>query len=84
MILFTDGKASDTAVVDQFEEAKKLKDAGVKVITVAMGGKDFIDEYRETLRKLASVDEKTGQVLQFEADFENLKDLTSKLVEGAC
>ncbi|XP_028415983.1 von Willebrand factor-like [Dendronephthya gigantea] len=84
LILFTDGIATDTALVDQFEEAKKLKDAGVKIITVAMGGQDFIDKYRENLRRLASVDESTDQVLQFEADFENLNKITSKLVQGAC
>ena len=82
LILFTDGKAQDGDV--QFEEAKKLKDAGVKIITVAMGRKSFIDEYRETLQQLASEDAVTGEHLQYEAGFENLNDLTSKLVQEAC
>ena len=84
MILFTDGVTTDTNKVDQFEEAKKLKDAGVKVITLAMGSKNFIDQSRQTLQKLASVDEDTGQVLQFASGFENLNDLTAKLVKEAC
>ena len=84
MILFTDGAATDTNVVDQFQEAQKLKDAGVKVITVAMGNQNFIEDYRSTLQRLASVDDETGQPLQFEAGFDNLNDLTSKLVKGAC
>ncbi|CAB4013885.1 collagen alpha-5(VI) chain-like, partial [Paramuricea clavata] len=84
LILFTDGVATDANEVDQIQEAQKLKDAGVKVITVAMGSKNFIESYRSTLQKLASVDDETGQPLQFEAGFDNLNDLTSKLVKGAC
>ena len=83
MILFTDGVATDAEnKVDQ--EAQTLKDAGVKVITVAMGNQNFIEGYRSTLQRLASVDDETGQPLQFEAGFDNLNDLTSKLVKGAC
>ena len=81
LILFTDGVATDTS---QEEEAKKLKDAGVKLITIAMGTDKFIKKYRPVLQKLASVDEETGEPLQFEAGFENLKDITSKLVKEAC
>jgi hypothetical protein len=84
MVLFTDGVATDTNVVDQFEEAKKLKDAGVKVITVAMGIKAFIEESRSTFQRLASVDEDTGKALQFGAGFDSLNGLTAKLVKEAC
>lgn len=81
LILFTDGKATDTNVS---EEAQELKNAGVKIITVAMGGENFIDDYRDILQELASVDSETGQALQFEASFDSLSDLTTKLVKGAC
>lgn len=61
-----------------------MKNAGVKIITVAMGEKNFIDDYRDVLKELASVDSETGEALQFEAGFDSLSDLTTKLVIGAC
>ena len=46
----------------------------MKITTVAMGEKNFINDYRDVLKDLASVDSETGEALQFEAGFDKTCD----------
>ncbi|CAB4028109.1 Hypothetical predicted protein [Paramuricea clavata] len=83
LLLFTDGQATDKQG-KQVEQAKKLKDDGVKVITVGMGERETIDNFREKLREMASRDSDSAAPLMFETAFEYLDLIANNLVEEAC
>jgi hypothetical protein len=56
----------------------------VKVITVGMGKRETIDNFREKLREMASRDSDSAAPLMFEAAFEYLDLIANNLVEEAC
>ena len=79
LILYTDGKASDTQVA--LDEAEQLKQNGVKIICVGFGTNADLD----SLKKMASPScEGTGDKLVFQADFDALDTITDAMVEEAC
>ena len=66
------------------EEAQKLKDAGVKIITVGMGKKETIAKFRSKLIAMASKATGTNKPLQYEAAFSKLDSISNTLVKEAC
>ena len=66
------------------EEAQKLKDAGVKIITVGMGKKETIAKFRSKLIAMASKATGTNKPLQYEAAFNKLDSISNTLVKEAC
>ena len=64
------------------EEAQKLKDKRVKVMTVGMGVETTIAKFRSKLMasKVSGSDEK----LEFEAEFEQPDSISNALVKEAC
>ena len=84
-MLFTDGQANDKQGRDyQVEQAKKLKDDGVKVITVGLGKSETINKFRDKLREMASRSSDSAAPLTFETDFYHLDIIINNLVEEAC
>ena len=85
LILFTDGQATDKQGKNfQVEEAQKLKDKGVKVMTVGMGVEKTIAKFRSKLKDMASKASGSDDKLQFEAEFEQLDSISDALVKEAC
>ena len=83
--MFTDGEATDEEG-DQYqvEQALKLKNDKVKVITVAMGVQSTIDKFRSKLEEIASKAVDSGDPLMFESEFEDLDKIANNLVKDAC
>ena len=85
LLLFTDGQAIDKQGKDyQVEQAKKLKDDGVKVITVGLGKSETINKFRDKLREMASRSSDSAAPLAFETDFYYLDLIINNLVEEVC
>lgn len=85
LLLFTDGQATDKGGENvQVEEAKKLKNAGVKIITIAMGKKKTIAKFRSKLIAMASKASGTNKPLQYEAAFNKLDSISNVLVKETC
>ena len=85
LILFTDGQATDKEGKQyQVQQAKKLKDDGVKVITVAMGVKKTVDRFRDKLSEMASKASDSAAPLMFESEFQYLDMIANKLVKEVC
>ena len=67
------------------EEAQKLKDQGVKIITVVMGREDAVkNSQSKLLKNMASKATGTNKPLQYEAAFEELDSISNALVKEAC
>ena len=66
------------------EEAQKLKDDGVKVITVGMGVEKTISKFRSKLEEMASKASGSNKPLEFETEFEQLDSIANALVKEAC
>ena len=66
------------------KEAQKLKDDGVKVITVGVGVEKTISKFRSKLEEMASKASSSGKPLEFEAQFEQLDSIANTLVKEAC
>ena len=78
LILFTDGNAHDlqTALM----EAKLLKEAGVRVITIGAGVKSAVKRFESELKQMAS-DPETDMMM---VDFEDLSGFANEAFPLIC
>lgn len=77
VVILTDGEARDR--VKALEEAKKLREKGIQIITIGMGEEQTIATFRKDLRAMAS---KSSNV--FTADFKKLPYLVKTLTSEIC
>ena len=84
LILFTDGQTLESNKTYQVNQAKNLKDDGVKIITVGMGKKNTINKFRGKLRQMASAAGDSGEPLMFEANITNLDSIANNIISETC
>ncbi|XP_028414351.1 cartilage matrix protein-like [Dendronephthya gigantea] len=85
LVLFTDGQSNDDQGVDyQVEQAKILKNDGVKIIAVGMGETVIIEELRTKMRQIASMAADSSDPLMFETNFANLDSISNNITTAIC